>query len=251
MPADTRLHVLMYHEIVPRNEWPEAGGGPVRTAQGMNVVLPQELYVWQDQFEAQMAWLAQSGWTAVTPEAVRAFYAGGAPLPDRAVLLTFDDLWKQGTSFAAPVLRRHGFRGLAFLVRSWLFDQPQTPRTGSPVCLSADERSALGDVFAFANHTDRLHLAGPAGLGVNRVTQDEFVADLRRCEELTTLKGVFAYPFGAVGPGALAGLEAEGFVCAFGTEPGVNTAATPRYQLHRQVVARDLGLEGFAALFSE
>lgn len=248
---DHRLHVLMYHEIVSRSDWPDAGGGPVRTAQGMNTVLPQELYVWQDQFEAQLAWLAQSGWTVVTPEAVKAFYAEARPLPAKAVLLTFDDLWKQGTSFAAGVLRRHGWRGLAFLVRSWLFDEPLTPVTGSPVCLAKTEWPALADVFAFANHTDRLHLAGPAGLGVNRATQDEFTADLRRCEQLTTLKGVFAYPFGAMGPGALAGLEAEGFACAFGTEPGLNTPATPRYQLHRQVVPRDLSLEGFAALFPQ
>ena len=246
----SRLKVLLYHEIVPRDSWPTTGVGPVRTAQGMSDPLPEALYVWEDAFHAQMDWLARSGWAVVTPEQVKAAYSGGPPLPDPSVLVTLDDLWTQGMRAAVPVLRSRGWRALAFLVSAWVFDQAQTPATGSPVCVARGEWEAWSDVFALGNHTDRLHTRGPEGPVVAQVFQAEFVADLRRCEPWTTLKGVFAYPFGAVGRGALDGLRSEGFTLAFTTIPGDNTPETSPLNLHRTIVPRDLPLAGFQGLFS-
>lgn len=246
-----QLVVLMYHEILPREDWPGSGAGPVRTAQGVSPVLPPSLYVWKDDFEAQMAFLDRERIPVVTPEQVLAFYQGRADLPDRAVLLTFDDLWKGGMTTAYPVLKRYGFRALSFLVRSWVFDQPQPLIPGSPVCLARGEWEGLGDVFGFANHTDRLHTLGPGGPTVGAVDDLAFVADLRRCEEWTTCKKVFAYPFGAVGEGALAGLRSEGFQLAFTTVPGTNDRSTDPLRLKRHTVARDLGLDAFAKMWEQ
>ncbi len=72
----------------------------------------------------------------------------------------------------------------------------------------------------------------------------------RRGPTLTTLKGVFAYPFGAVGPGALAGLRREGFHLAFTTEPGSNDADTDPLHLKRNLVPRDAGLDEFAKILA-
>lgn len=243
-----RLTVLMYHEIVPRASWPAAGAQPVRNAQGTADVLPPPLYVWEEDFLAQMEFLVTSGYTVVSPQEALEFFAGRRDLPDRSILLTFDDLWKQGMTTAYPVLKRLGWKALAFLVRGWVFDAPQQPATGNPVCLARGEWEALGDVFAFANHTDRLHTRGPSGPILVSVEEDPFVADLLRCEEWTTIKGVFAYPFGAVGDGALAGLRREGFHLAFTTEPGVNDRATDRLRLRRNLVPRDLPLDEFTKI---
>lgn len=198
-----------------------------------------------------MAFLAQEGIPVVTPGQVVAFYEGRVDLPDRAVLLTFDDLWKGGMTTAYPILRRHGFSALSFLVRGWIFDQPQPFVAGSPVCLARGEWEPLGDVFEFANHTDHLHTLGPSGPTVASVDQETFVADLRRCEQWTTRKKVFAYPFGAVGEGALAGLRSEGFHLAFTTVPGINDRSTDPLRLKRHTVARDMGLDAFAQLWEQ
>lgn len=243
-----RLTVLLYHEIVPQETWPTSGAGPVRNAQGTGDVLPPPLYVWEEDFVAQMEFLATQGFAVVTPQQALDFFLGRTDLPDRAVLLTFDDLWKQGMSTAHPVLRRHGFSALAFLVRSWIFDHPQEPRTGSPVCLAQGEWQPMRDVFSLANHTDRLHTRGATGPTGLTVSEADFVNDLRCCEEWTTLKGVFAYPFGAVGPGAVAGLVSEGFSLAFTTEPGGNDRSTDRLRLRRNLVPCGMGLDGFAKL---
>lgn len=246
-----RLTVLMYHEILPRALWPAEGAGHVRTAQGVNPVMRPALYVWEEDFVAQMEFLAREGYTVVPPSQTVEFFAGRADLPDRAVLLSIDDLWKGGMTIARRVLLGYGWRALAFLVRGWIFDTPQTLVPGSPVCLARGEWEAMGDVFDFANHTDRLHTLGATGPDVASVSEDAFVSDLRRCEEWTTLKGVFAYPFGAVGAGALAGLAREGFSLAFGTEAGVNEKTTDKLRLKRNLVPLDMGLDGFAQILNQ
>jgi peptidoglycan/xylan/chitin deacetylase (PgdA/CDA1 family) len=243
-----RLTVLMYHEILPRASWPAAGAQPVRNAQGTADVLPPPLYVWEEDFVAQMELLVRQGFAVVSIDQVLEFYAGRGDLPDRAVLLTFDDLWKGGMTTAYAVLKRLRLPAVAFLVRSWIFDTPQVTSPGSPVCLASGEWEPLGDVFAFANHTDRLHPRGAHGPTLVSTEEDLFVSDLLRCEEWTTVKGVFAYPFGAVGDGALAGLRRQGFPLAFTTEPGVNDRTTDRMRLKRNLVPRDLPLDEFAKI---
>jgi peptidoglycan/xylan/chitin deacetylase (PgdA/CDA1 family) len=244
-----RLRVLVYHDIVPRSEWPLDGPGRIRTAQGQDDRLPERLYSWRDQFEAQLDWLGTSGWSVVSPEAVALFYRGEGELPERSALITVDDLWKQGMSAAAAGLRRRGWRALAFMVRGWIFDDPQPERTGSPVCLSRGELEPLKDVFAFGNHGDRLHLRGASIEGIRGVDPFELAADLARCEEWTTLPRVFAYPFGARDESAVRVLAREGYRLAFTIEPGENGADTDPMALRRDVVPRDLSLEGFAELF--
>jgi len=240
----------MYHEILPRAAWPAGGPGPVRTAQGVTDVLPAPLYVWEEDFVAQIEFLVREGFAVVSPQSVVEAYGGGRSLPDKAVLLTFDDMWKGGMTTAYPVLKRWGLSALAFLVRGWIFDEPQKPVAGSPVCLARGEWEPLEDVFAFANHTDRLHTRGPQGPTLLTVEEEAFVADLRRCEEVTTLKGVFAYPFGAVGPAAEKGLAREGFSLAFTTEPGANDHTSNPLRMRRNLVPCGAGLDEFRTILA-
>lgn len=48
-------------------------------------------------------------------DAVRAARAGGPPLPPRALLLTFDDGWRDNLEVAAPLLRAAGLPALVFI----------------------------------------------------------------------------------------------------------------------------------------
>ena len=196
-----------------------------------------------------MEFLVEDGFAVVSPQAVVDFYRIGTPLPPRAVLLTFDDLWKGGLRTAYPVLKRLGLSALAFMVRGWIFEVPQPLKPASPVCLSRGEWEPLGDVFAFANHTDLLHtrVPGPALLSV---TEEILTADLRRCEEWTTLKGVFAYPFGVIGPVAPGVLKRQGFSLAFTTEPGRNDRRSDPLALGRNLVPQGAGLDDFARILA-
>jgi peptidoglycan/xylan/chitin deacetylase (PgdA/CDA1 family) len=98
------LPVLMYHEIAARPE----------TASRLAV--PPEA------FEAQLEYLATNGFTTLTASAFAVAVATGAPLPERTVVLTFDDGFADFHERALPLLSRYGFTATVFVTTGWMAD---------------------------------------------------------------------------------------------------------------------------------
>lgn len=67
-----------------------------------------------DAFEEQMAWLGREG-LAVGPDEVAAWLAGGAAPRVGAVLVTFDDGYRDFHGSALPILRRHRVPAVLFV----------------------------------------------------------------------------------------------------------------------------------------
>ena len=91
--AVPRVPILMYHVIAdppPGAPWPQ-------------------LYVSPAEFEAQVAWLEQQGFTAVTLSDVWHSWHDGGSLPKRPVVFTFDDGYRSVATKALPILRRRGW----------------------------------------------------------------------------------------------------------------------------------------------
>lgn len=100
---DGPVPILMYHVIanVPA------------TAQ-----LP-ELYVDPKSFRAQMDWLARAGYAAVSLNQVYDSWFKGGKLPEKPVVLTFDDGYRGDFVYARPTLRRLRWPGdLNLLVKN-------------------------------------------------------------------------------------------------------------------------------------
>src|SRR5206468_3716435 len=92
--GERALRVLMYHKI---NDQP---GNPV--------TVPVSL------FDEQMAQIGELGYTVVSIDQVLDHMTGRAPLPPRAVLITFDDGYRDNLLNAAPILQRHGYPAVVF-----------------------------------------------------------------------------------------------------------------------------------------
>jgi peptidoglycan/xylan/chitin deacetylase (PgdA/CDA1 family) len=101
-PPDLRtwnLPILLYHRIAPDGA----------AARARYRVTPEA-------FEEQLRFLRDSGYhTPRLGEWLRALETK-EPLPGRAVLFTFDDGYRDFAEHAWPLLRRHGFSALVFLV---------------------------------------------------------------------------------------------------------------------------------------
>ena len=89
------LTVLMYHKV---NDLP---GNP-------HTVPPAR-------FAEQMGYLAGAGYPVVSLDDVLAHYLDGRSLPQRAVLVTFDDGYRDNLEQALPVLERYGFPAVMFV----------------------------------------------------------------------------------------------------------------------------------------
>ncbi|CAM4158729.1 polysaccharide deacetylase family protein [Kerstersia similis] len=101
--------VLMHHHVSP--------------SPGMITVAP-------DIFEDQLAWLARDGWTSLSAAQFSGFLAGQA-VPEKSVLITFDDGYLDNWVYAHPLLQRYGMRAVLFQVTGWTHDGPVRPCLGS------------------------------------------------------------------------------------------------------------------------
>lgn len=137
---------------------------------------PNQAYlgVRTDRLIEQLAWLRESGYQAVSVDQILAARNGGAPLPPRAVLLTFDDGYRSFITRVFPVLKAYQWPFVIAPVGQWLdtpADQPvdfgglPSPREMFMTWDDVREmaRSPLVEVGA---HTDGLHhgvTANPQG----------------------------------------------------------------------------------------
>ena len=244
------FHALMYHEVVAPDDLP-AGGRAIDVADGYADVLPDRLFVPAEEFQRQMRWLKDTGFATVTPGDLHAFYDGRALLPERAVLLTFDDLYQSVRQYAYPLLRELEFRATGFVIHDWVFGKPQPAGRNLSRTLSWPELDRMRNVFEYAHHSAGLHTRGDAGTAVQLASQAVLAEDLRRGTGGLDYPDVYAYPFGLYSEQTVRWLRDAGVSLAFTTHPGYNDARTPRLQLHRTGVFRTTTFAEFVAVLTQ
>ena len=75
-------------------------------------------------FINQLEYLRSNGYTFVNPEDILAASRGGKALPEKAVLLTFDDAYESFYSYVYPVLRLYNIPAVLSVVSYWI-DHPE------------------------------------------------------------------------------------------------------------------------------
>lgn len=114
-------------------------------------------------FGRKLAYLAENGYVTLSAVDYFEFLMGTRPVPDRAVVLTFDDgresLWTVG----APLMKKHGMTGIVFLVPGRTVSRPgPLPPATAPGTPAADEgllsweqieALARSGPFDFQSHT--------------------------------------------------------------------------------------------------
>ena len=105
--TERTLRVLMYHKV--NDLWPNPTTVPTAV------------------FAEQMALLGELGYTVVSLEDVRNHYVEGTPLAPGAVLITFDDGYRDNLENALPILRRHGYPAVVFVPVGYLADGHPLP----------------------------------------------------------------------------------------------------------------------------
>lgn len=97
-----RVPILMYHHI--------------QDAPPGSTALRRDLSVSPQNFEAQLRYLQQEGYESVSLYDLALHLTVGKPLPERPIVLTFDDGYADAYTQAFPLLQRFGFSGTIFLI---------------------------------------------------------------------------------------------------------------------------------------
>ena len=196
--AATIVPILMYHHV--RYLAPAAN----RMWRGLTVDPAA--------FEVQMAYLVEHGYHTISFSDLADYFDRGKSLPDKPVILTFDDGWREQYTTVFPILRRYGLVATFFPPTQWVGNSSLT-LTWAQI----EEMSLAG--MEFGSHTVNHHI-------LPKETPDEVRRQLTQSKatlEQHTHKPVIAlaYPTGAYSPAVVAWVPEAGYRAAVGIFPGV------------------------------
>ncbi|MCX4646422.1 MULTISPECIES: polysaccharide deacetylase family protein [unclassified Streptomyces] len=207
----------------------------------------RELSVTPEAFTEQLAAVADLGLTPLTTAELAAIWRSpGRALPERPVLITFDDGYEGVHRHALPVLAKHGFPSTLFVSTGWLRGAYDTGR-GLDTMLGWDEVRALagaGTEIGGHSHTHpQLDQLDDDALGFELLRCKEIVAD-----ELGSAPQSFAYPYGYSSRRVRAAVRGAGFAQSLAVGNGLARRRQGPYALQRVTVRRTTGIEEFTRL---
>jgi peptidoglycan/xylan/chitin deacetylase (PgdA/CDA1 family)/GT2 family glycosyltransferase len=179
--------------------------------------------------------LARQGYRFITLDHVIEAVDGRVLLPDRALLLTFDDAYVDLLTAAAPILAQRGIPAVVFAVAGKMGGTNEWDRALGAQPLRLLDAKGLRDVEAQGI------VVGSHGMSHRRLVelpQDEVDEELRRSAEELASAGVtrplaFSYPYGLWNHDVTAATRAAGYVVAFTITPGVVRRGDNRFLLPR------------------
>lgn len=191
-----------------------------------------DLYVSADDFRAQLKWLSEQGYEAVTLRQVEKAWRKGGRLPEKPVVLSFDDGYVSQYEVAFTEMKRLGWPGLLNL------------KAGETDIYKRQVREMVAAGWELGSHTvdhPDLTTLDPTAL-TEELTRSRRILRRRFGVPVTHL----CYPAGRYNDAVVAATEAAGYTTASTTDPGLAESNDP-YRLKRIRVNRGDGPDALAA----
>jgi len=248
------VRILCYHDVVATDE--EAERIPFAVS--------------APRLARHFGWFRARGWEVVSVDQVVASRNGGAPLPPRALVLSFDDGYRSHYERVFPLLKAFHYPALFAVVGSWM-DLPEgspvpydngTYRRGDFLAWDQLQEMAASPLVEIASHSFDYHrglLANPQG---NRIQafiarqwdpgkalyetesersqrmEDDLRASWQRLEkQLGRSPRCLVWPFGRYNNAAIEVARKVGFRVMFNLDSGANDQRTPLDHLRRTLIA--------------
>jgi biofilm PGA synthesis lipoprotein PgaB len=264
--AQSNYLVLSYHDIVAN----------VREHRD-----PDSIDV--EQLAQQFAWLRGHGYVAISVSDIIAAQSGGKPLPEKAVLLTFDDGYRSVYTKVFPLLKLYNYPAVVAVVGSWLETAPDQTIDYGDIKLPRDnfvswvELKEMADsgLVEVASHSYDLHrgvVANPQNNTQPAATTRRYDpasgryesdadygkrirADLERSasaigRQMGKPPRAMVWPYGAYSMETNAIARAAGMPITFNLEDGLNPATFPLDRIRRTLLRYISDLGDFVSLIT-
>lgn len=249
--------ILSYHEISEKSE----------TLDSSYAVTPAN-------FEAQVQWFIKNGYHFVNIDAILKYRKNGKPLPDKAVLMTFDDGYASVHANAFPIIKKYKIPVVIALVGSWLEAKEKVDFDGHIIAREKFlNQSQLKEMvhsgfIEIASHTHSLHkgIAGnPQGNMQPAVRTRQWLAQSQKYEDEASyqkrvyddlLKNntflekytgqkprIIVWPYGHYNIEVRKIAEKLGMPIGLTLDDGSNTRITPLWGLRRILVEQKMTLK--------
>ncbi len=211
--------VLLYHHVQPQTDAVTKGQTSLSVDSGI--------------FDQQMAYLAASGYNAISATTLVNAILSHTSLPVKSVVITLDDGYLDNYQYAYPSLQKYHLIGNLMVPTGLL-----GVTSGTNTYYTWDNLKQMvgsGSIFAY-NHTWSHYslAAGPKEKDIQEIT----TAQKQLQQFLGSAQPIFVYPYGsgATVPWVNQLLKDNGYIAAFSTLPGVwqcegNIMALPRIHI--------------------
>lgn len=225
--------ILMYHAV---------GENPSAATRRLSVS-PRPL-------DEQIAYLVEHGYTGMTFSDLADAFETGKALPERPVVVTFDDGYADFADVASPILRRYDFPATVFVTSGWVADAGPNA-AGAPLdrmlsWAQVRELAAAGIEIGAHSHShpelDQLtDVALRAELRVGRALLEDCIGAPVRS---------LAYPFGYSTPRVRRAARAAGYRCAAAVRNVRAASSDDLFALPRLTIRRSTDYATFDSIMS-
>lgn len=189
------------------------------------------------EFEKDILYLKENGFTFVGTEDILNFYNYGIPLGEKSVMITFDDGYLNNYTFAYPILKKYNAKAVISPIASLSDYQSINPDSHTEyahITWSQAEEMTKSGLIEFQNHSYNLHTFTEKRKGSAKTDKESpeeyrkmFYDDLKKAhnaiKQATEIPPcVYVYPFGQKSNEMTAVLKCFGYRMSFGCESGYN-----------------------------
>lgn len=213
------LPVAMYHSVTDQGESP-----------GEYVISPSML-------EKDLQYLKQHGYETVVVGDLVSHVEKGTPLPEKPVMLTFDDGYYNNYCNAYPLVQKYGMQAVLSPVGTLVeqftnTDDPEEHEVWSYCTQKELQEMAQSGVIEIQNHSYNFHELKPRRGCLRKKGEEEaayrsiFLEDTQKAQQLFVSSGIsapvcYTYPYGARNAETDALVQQCGFVVSLSCEEGI------------------------------
>jgi peptidoglycan/xylan/chitin deacetylase (PgdA/CDA1 family) len=214
-----RLPVIMYHGIL---------NDPAR--QGTYVISEREL-------DSDLKYLRDNGYGTVSTQDLIDYVNDGAPMPEKPVMLTFDDGYYNNYLYAFPLLKKYGMKAVVSIIGKYTDASTLAARDHpaySHITWSQAAEMASSGFVEIQNHSYDLHTIDTSRTASMRVSGEPIehyetvlISDTVRLQALIDehtgrIPTAYAYPYGLISRESVGILREIGIKCSFTACSGMN-----------------------------
>lgn len=228
----TQIPILTYHKIVPAGTEFKSG-----------------LLIAADTFEEQMKYLHDKGFKTLTLDEFYDWYTGAAEVPEKSVVITFDDGYYGTYYLAYPIIRKYEQAATVFCIGhhindvtdEWDENAKEDHYIGFDVI--KELRSEYPD-FCFESHTYDMHRKRDGKHPVDIFTYEQMKEDLDMNEAFGF--SYLAYPWGDNNKTIRQVLADNGYKMAFAYKPSYYaTRNDDQYAINRIKISGKMKMKKF------
>jgi peptidoglycan/xylan/chitin deacetylase (PgdA/CDA1 family) len=217
--ASNSVPVLMYHHLLTGSEKNKA-------YKFNDAVITTEMFAFQ------MKLLHDNRYSALTLNQLERFIQGEEAIPDKSVVITFDDGYLSNFRYAYPILHTYHYKAAIFAITGNIRRAPEEFNPDGLNYISWQQLLPYSDVFQYEGHTGYLHRKQGSKSFLLARRPEDVLLDLKQSKQLLGCR-YFAYPYGQYDKQTVKLIQQAGYKMAFTTYPARVEQGMPLYELPR------------------